>query len=361
MYHLARASALTARKEQAISYLRKAIYIDNSFDLGHADFESVKGLAGFKNIIELQKHLANPIINSHRAFSISDKTAHIEAITFDNSSGNYYLGAIHSKKIIRREKDGTLKDFTTSAQHGLSSVFGLKADAERGILWACSSPMREMENYDSSIQSAVFKFDLLSGQLLQKYLPNDSASDYVFGDLQCNQLGEVFVSDSKNNIIYKVNEEANQLDVFYRSEEFWNIQGICFSDDNRSLYISDYIKGPYRLALADRELTKLESSFGESLKGIDGLLFYNGSLIAIQNGVTPARVSRYTINSSLDTLTSIEILDSAHPDFGEPTTGVLIGNSLYYVANSPWGHYDEQYRLKEEELTDLVILRNRLK
>jgi len=361
LYHLARASALTGRNEQAISCLRKATFMDNSFDLQHADLKSLDGSEGFQRIVELQKQLAKPIVSSHAAFTVSEKGAHIEAISFDVSSGNYYLGAIRSRKIVVREKDGSLRDFTKSGQDGLASIFGIKVDTKRKILWASSSPMREMENYDSTLQSAVFKFDLRSGKLLQKYPASDGKQDHVFGDLQQDRNGHVFVSDSKSNIIYKVNEEANQLDVFYTSEEFWNIQGISFSDDNQSLYISDYIKGPYRLALADKKLTKLQSAFEESLKGIDGLLFYKGSLIAIQNGVTPARVSRYTINNSLDTLTSIEILDRNHPDFNEPTTGMIIGNSLYYLANSPWAYYDEQYRLKEEEIGDLVILQNRLK
>ena len=46
-------------------------------------------------------------------------------------------------------------------------------------------------------------------------------------------------------------------------------------------------------------------------KGIDGLLYDKGALIALQNGTFPFRVVRFQLNKSLDTITGAEILDQA--------------------------------------------------
>ncbi|MEQ8425102.1 MAG: hypothetical protein RIA63_10355, partial [Cyclobacteriaceae bacterium] len=179
----------------------------------------------------------------------------------------------------------------------------------------------------------------------------------VFGDLILNKQGEVFVSDGVSNTILKVNETTGQLDSFFKSEEFWNIQGITFSDDEKYLFISDYIKGPFRLEIATKKLIMLELETPQSLKGVDGMLFYKNSLIAIQNGVSPLRVSRYYLNQEQNKIIDCKIIDRAHPAFGEPTIGSLNGSTFYFVANSLWGAYDKEFNLKTDLIRDVVILK----
>ena len=361
LYHFGIASALTNHKEDALKFLREATYIKADLDLQISDLQGIKATPGYQDLLDLQLKISRPIVTSQTAFTVPEKAAHMESVTYDKVSNSHFLGAIHKRKITRRSNDGTLSNFTEPGEHGLTSVFGLKVDTKKRILWACSSPMPEMENYDSLSQSGVFQFDLKTNKLTRKFETSDKSIQCIFGDLVLSNKGEVFVSDSKNNIIFKVNETTGTLDQFFTSEEFWNIQGITFSDDGQYLFISDYIKGPYRLSIKTLELIKLDVPFEQSLKGIDGLTFYKNSLIAIQNGVTPARVSRYYLNKGMNTLTKIEILDRAHPSFNEPTTGTVDGSSFYYVANSPWGFYDDNHQLIEDKIQDLVILKIDLK
>jgi hypothetical protein len=222
--------------------------------------------------------------------------------------------------------------------------------------------MPEMQHYDTASTSAVFKYNIKSKKLIKKYQPVDTRTAYVFGDLILNNKGEAFISDSRNNIIFKVNESKGNLEPFYSNETFWNIQGITFSADEQYLFISDYIKGLFRLTLATKELISITTNELVSLKSIDGLHWYNNSLIAIQNGITPMRVTRYTLNEKLDSITSFEILDRAHPAFNEPTNGCVIKNTFLYVANSQWGGYDENQQQKPlDQLQDIVILKAYLK
>jgi sugar lactone lactonase YvrE len=201
-------------------------------------------------------------------------------------------------------------------------------------------------------------YDLKTGKLLARYEPDTDVKESVFGDLLLNKKGEVFVSDTKTNTVFKLNEKSQKLESYFTSTEFWNIQGIAFSEDEQYLFISDYIKGIFRLDTRTKELMQLVCEPSVSLKSIDGLLWYENSLIAIQNGVNPMRVSRYFLNTALNTITKMVIIDRAHPAFNEPTNGCIVGNELFYVATSQWGGSNDQHQQKPvDQLQDIVILK----
>lgn len=361
MFYRGVAAALTNRPEEAIQYLHEAILVNAKFDLSIKDLEALASQPAFIKLQEEQKELLKPIVHSTTAFTIADRTLHPESIASGEKEDVFYLSSVHKRKILKVDH-GKVTDFTNSAQDGLTSLLGVKVDKTKKVLWACSSPMQEMENFDTLSRSAVFKYDLKSGKLLGKFSPDAAVKGSVFGDLILNKKGEVFISDTQSNTIFKVIESSKKLDSYFASEQFWNIQGITFSADERYLFIADYIKGLFRLDTQTKELIRVTREPMVSLKSIDGLMWYDHSLIAIQNGVTPMRVTRYFLNDSLDKITRYEIIDCGHESFNEPTNGCVVGDALYYVANSQWGGYDETHQLKPvEQLQDVIILKADLK
>src|SRR6266850_4130766 len=202
LYQLGMAAALTGHKSEAIENLKKAILIDASFKLeGLADFNSIKNTAEFRSLLELQREWQRPVVHSDTAFVLHDRSLHTEGIDYDAASNTFYLGSIHKRKIVKVAASGDVADFCPDGFQGMTSILGIKADGKKNVLWACSSPMQEMENYDSAARSAVFKFELSSGKLLEKIQRPvwDKAS--VFGDLILNKKGDVFISDSQTNTI----------------------------------------------------------------------------------------------------------------------------------------------------------------
>jgi tetratricopeptide (TPR) repeat protein len=362
LYRLGAAAALTEKSEEAFSYLKKAIAIDANFELNeNADLASLKDKKEFGELLALKKEGLSPIINSDTAFVIKDRVLHTEGIEYYPATKTFYLGSIHKRKVIGVNEKGQVSDFTPSDIPELTSVFGLKVDAKRNILWVCSSPIEEMENYDSTKRSGIFKFDLKSKKLISQYKLPGGQRDGIFGDLILNKNGEVFVSDSKNNIIWKVNEKTNAMENFFSSADFWNVNGLAFSSDEKFLFISDYVKGPFRLTMSTKELKPLTNTTDASLKGIDGLYFYKNHLLAIQNGVSPARVTEYWLDKEMSSVTGLKIIDRAHPAFNEPTLGVLVGSSFYYIANSQWSGYINGVQKPFDQLQDIVILKSSLK
>jgi hypothetical protein len=357
LYEAAVASAMVNKNSEAIQFLKKALLIKADIDLTKTEFKGLTAFKQFDELKTLQEKALKPVVNSDTAFVIKDRSLHLECIARGIKPGTFFCGSVHKKKIISCDSKGNFSDFTSSGADGLTCVLGIKADSKRNILWACSSPMREMENYDSLAQSAVFKYDVNTKKLLKKYVA-DGNTEHVFGDITLDRNGDVFVSDSRTNIIYTINSTTDKLEAFFTSDEFWNLQGISFDNEGKNLFIADYIKGIYKLDLSNRKLTKLEAKFDLSLKTVDGLTYYKNSLIGIQNSIYPMRVTQYFLSKDQTAFTGYRIIDSKHPAFNEPTIGFVDEDTFYYVANSLWSGYDEKSNLKEaKELQDVVILK----
>lgn len=127
------------------------------------------------------------------------------------------------------------------------------------------------------------------------------------------------------------------------------------------MYIADYVRGIFRLELDGMKLVQVLPEFELSLKGIDGLVYTDQSLIAIQNNVNPMRVTRYALDRDGVKLVSYQILDRKHPAFNEPTGGDVVGDAFYYVANSQWSGYQDGHIKPADKLQDIVILKANLR
>ncbi|MBT1711157.1 hypothetical protein KK062_23135 [Fulvivirgaceae bacterium PWU5] len=348
------ACALTNRPEEAINFLKRAVLTNAAFDLQADALKELQPREDFKKLLALQSSLGTPIITSDTAFVLPDRRLHLESIAVGKRG--LYGAAVHQRKVVHLH-NGVLTDFTSEAQDGLTAVLGIRLDEKRNILWACSSPLPVMKNYDSSQTSALFKYDLSTRKLLGKYQTAEK-TNAVFGDLLISAKGTVFISDSRNSTIFTLEETTQKLIPWFTSSELWSLQGITFSDDESHVFIADYVKGIFRLDVKTKELILLENTHDVSLKSIDGLLWYKNSLIAIQNGTNPMRAARYYLNAAHTAITNFTIIDRGHPAFNEPTNGCITNDTFFYIANSQWSGYDEQHNLKDEsQLHKTVILK----
>ncbi|HYI78191.1 MAG TPA: hypothetical protein VEW65_11285 [Chryseolinea sp.] len=357
LWYVGVAAALNNNRDESIAFLTKAININAGYDLDDPNLNSIRMLPEFKNLVQTKLKLSQPKIRSDTVEIFQDRQLHLESVAFDPINKTMYGGSIHKCKIVKVDRSGIVSDFTREEQYGMGGVFGLRVDINKRMLWACSSPAPEMQNYDSTLISALFQFDINTGALVQSYKPQDNLKNHVFGDLILDSKGTPFVSDSRNNVIYKYDSKQLKLLPYFSSKEFWSIQGLAFSEGDKLLYISDYIKGIFSLDTQTLKLSKVDVPYDLSLKGTDGLLLYKNSLITIQNGVQPNRVVRHFLNTSGNSFTRYEVIDNAHPAFGEPTIGAISEDSFIYVANSQWNGYQDRKIKPSAELHPIVILK----
>ncbi len=165
----------------------------------------------------------------------------------------------------------------------------------------------------------------------------------------------MYATDSISPVIYKIDAKGDEIEEFVRSDNFASLQGLTFASGGKELYVADYSKGIFRVNTENKLIVQLKPADNITLLGIDGLYFYHGRLIAIQNGVTPNRVISLTVNG--DRVDSFKVLEANHPDFMEPTLGALIGDEFYYIANSQWPLVNEKAELNTERLRSPVVLK----
>ena len=137
-------------------------------------------------------------------------------------------------------------------------------------------------------------------------------------------------------------------------------QGLAVSP--HGLYVADYAQGLARVDMGTGAVSWVEWPPDTLAIGIDGLVAVSGGLMAIQNGVTPARVTRLTLSPDGARITRAQVVDRNHPLFAEPTLGVAVGKDLYYVAASQWPAYEDPAHMPAADtLKPSVVLRSGLR
>lgn len=363
MYNLASAHALSGNKTEALALLTRVAEMGLIYAADKdSDFDSIKESDEFRAVLRKFENNKAPVSRSATAFTINQKGLITEGIAYDPTKETFYVSSVHQRKILSVGKDGAVRDFATE-RDGLWSVLGMKVDAGRRHLWVTTAAIPQMMNYteEESGRSAIFKFDLTTGRLLKKYPLPGKPEKHLLGDLVVNSRGDVFATDSVSPTLYTIDRRKDELEVFMSGEPFVSAQGLDFSEDEKQLFVADYSRGIFVIDLGTKKHFNLTPAPGSTLLGIDGLYFYRHSLIATQNGTNPNRIIRLHLDRSLKAVERLEILEANNPLFDEPTLGVRVRDTFYYVANSQWGAVNNKGQLAPpEKLRDPLILKVKL-
>jgi hypothetical protein len=362
-YNIAAISALQGNREAAIASLSKIAAMGLALHPERdADFASIKDSDGFKAILRKFESNRAPILRSTTAFTIHEKDLIPEGLAYDPIAENFFASSVHKRKILAIDKKGKVRTFADE-QSGLWSVLGMKVDEKRRLLWATTTAFPQMVNFNKEEEnsSAVLKFDLKTGKLIKRYpLPN-KPKPHALGDLTLASNGDVFTTDSLTPAVYVIHPEKDQIELFLENDGFVSPQGLAFSGDERHLFMADYSTGLFDIDVRTGKVSHLPPLEGATLLGIDGLYFYKGSLIGVQNGVTPWRVVRLFLDNDFKHVERLQVVEANNPVFDEPTLGVLVNDNFYFIANSQWGLIDEKGQLgPADKLADPTILRLKL-
>lgn len=364
LYNLAVAYMINGKPDEAIAHLgmlaRMGLVMPAERD---PDFDEIKNSTEFREITKRFEQNAAHVGSSQIAFSIPQKDLITEGVAYDPKDGAFYVGSVHQRKIVKVAKDGKVSDFA-NRNFGLFSVLGMKVDAKRRQLWVCTTAFPQMVDFNKGVEgrAAVYVFDLRNGRLLKTYDTPDDGQKHALGDLVIARNGDVYATDSVAPVIYRIDAKAETMQEFLRSDQFLSLQGLDFSPDGKRLFVADYAKGVYSIDVVTKSITDIADAPDSTMISIDGLYFYKGSLIAIQNGINPQRVVRMYLDKTFSRVERFEILEAAHPQFDEPTLGVLVRDTFYYVGNSQWESVDERGVLApEEKRFDPIVFKIALK
>lgn len=359
LYNIAGAFALNEQKQEALTSLNQVAEMELIYPADKDDdFVFIKNTDEFKKILAKFEKNKSPVVSSKSVFTIPEKGLIAESVAYDTKTKTFYVSSVHKRKIISINAKGEAKDFATE-ENGLWAVLGMKVDAKRRILWACTSAVNQAINIkaEDKGKSGLLKFDLKTGKLLKTYLIPDRKSEHWLGDLLIASNGDVFTTDSIKPTVYVLRHGKEEIETFLEDKSFVNLQGLDFSSDGKLLFVADYTKGIHFVDLKTKSVSQLASPSTVTLLGIDGLYFYKGSLIVTQNGVTPQRVVRFFLSRDMKNIERMETLEANHPQHDDITVGMLLGNDFYYIPNSQWWAISDDGKLSsEDKLKEAVVL-----
>lgn len=271
-----------------------------------------------------------------------------EGIAWDPADDVFYVTSIYRRKVIRVERNGTARDFTTEGQDGMLGGLGAKVDVQRRLLWVISSTTPEMRGWkEGDSGSMLAAYDLRDRRLVKKV----DASPAVLNDLALMSDGSLYATDMGRHKVVRLPAGGDAFEIYASDLGFPN--GITVSEDERTLYVADF-GGITRFDLRDNTRARIESK--ALLGGIDGLSMHEGKLIGIQNAIGRARVVRVDPANG-----AMEVLESQNRLFEIPTTGAVAGNDYWFIANPGLRSFHEDHTIwPEEKLEDPVMLKLRL-
>ncbi|HXV14635.1 MAG TPA: hypothetical protein VEC56_10575 [Candidatus Krumholzibacteria bacterium] len=299
-------------------------------------------------------------IESTVAFFIDEKDLLPESVAYDPKDKSFYVGSTRKGKIVRVDKDGNASDFIASRQDGLWQVIGIKINPTRRILWACSFDGESLEGFKPGDTRAtgVFAFNLDTGTLVRKWTIEKPGEVHAFNDLVVTRGNDAYVTHMFDDAaIYKITDRTQSLEVLARPAGLKDPNGITITPNEATLFVAG-ADGIYAVDRATGASRPLQAAEGDPLGAIDGLYFYRGSLIAVHM----TSVRRHRLDNANTRVVSTEILEADHPLFDVPTTGVIVGDDFYYVANSQFSAVQKDGTLLPmDQLNEPAILKLRLR
>jgi sugar lactone lactonase YvrE len=357
-YNLASANALNNNPEEALMALKRLVLMNNATDFENDDdFKSIRQDQTFRNILALKMAQGKVIETSKPVVTLNEKELHPEGLVYLPKSKIWLTSSIRKRKIVAFDiKTGQCTDWLKDDK--MLSVLALKADAKEEFLWVATAAFPEMEGFDKTLEgkAEVLKVDIKARKIVQRFSVDGS---HVFGDLIIAKNGIVYVSDSGKPMIYKIQEDVISEFVSFESDGY-NLQGLAFNDMQSKLFVADYLKGIIVVDMAEKTKTSLVFPDDTTAKGIDGLVFYKNSLVTIQNGVKPIRLLQFKLNEQQNEISSFRILDNNRPEFNEPALVTMVGDRLYFFANSPWSAYDKNGVLDTAKVNNPILFNCKL-
>jgi sugar lactone lactonase YvrE len=336
--------ALVAARTRDTAGLKSALTDYAALGLGRdlrADttFAAFADKSWFASLVREQERNRSVIQRSTVRATLSDSTTWPEGMDYDSRSRRFYVASVRHRTIIERAPNGSERELIPRDARGNGGVLGLRVDPSKGVVWATMAGLPQMEGFapaDSTIASLV-RVRISDGTIERRW-EFPTSKHHVLGDLAIGPNGDVFVTDSDEPVLYRLRPGADTLEAI-RNPLFRSLQGPAPTPDGRFLYLSDYSHGLLRVDLEKAIVMLLPEPAHVTTLGCDGIAFYRNSIIAIQNGVSPARVMRFTLDKSGERIVRAEILDRNWKIADEPTIGTIVGDEFVYVANSQWEKY----------------------
>jgi hypothetical protein len=357
MLELAKADARNGDSDAAIRDLRTIACMGVSpAKIGTLpDFSALRNRPQFQQVVRAMSANAKPVAHSQRAVAIPDAGLLPEDVAYDSSARRYLLTSVREARIVAIAASGRMSAFAR-APDGWPTL-ALEIDSRHHLLWATEVALTGFRGIprDDWGRSVILEFDLRTARLLRRV---EGPRGSQLGDMTLSPAGDPLVCDSNNGGVYVLRLNDPRL-VRLPTSEFVSPMTPVFAAPDQ-VFVADYVRGIALLDLSINRVMWLSTQNRYALAGTDGLYWYQDRLIAIQNGFAPARIVSLTLNGAHTRITGEQVIESGTPDL-DPSHGVIVAGSLYFIANSGWNELTTDGLVRRgAKLTPAAIMRARL-
>jgi hypothetical protein len=320
-----------------------------------SDFSALRSRAEFEQILGEMVANAKPIAHSRRAVTIPDAGLLPEDVAFDPGDGEFLLTSVREARIVAISTSGQMSTFARAPDGW--PMLAIKLDARRRVVWATEVALtgfRSIARHDWG-RSVILEFDLGTARLLRRI---EGPRGTQLGDMTLSPGGGLLVCDSNNGGLYFVRPGESRLARLPTNEFVSPMTPVFVAADQ--VFVADYVRGIALLYLGTDRVTWLSTENKYALAGTDGLYWYQNRLIAIQNGLAPERIVSLTLNRAHTRIAAEHVIESGTPDL-DPSHGVIVAGSLYFIENSGWNELTGDGTVRRgASLTAAAIMRTQL-
>lgn len=284
-------------------------------------------------------------------FSPDAAGAYPEGIAWNPRAGAFLVSSLRGGQLGLVYPDGRYRRFSTGK--GLITTSGMLVDAERNRVLVCNEDVGVSLNSAPGTRNRVaqvLEFNLDTGALQQTYdLSSLSRGPTLANDLALDAQGNIYVTDSFQPQIYKVDRATRQVSILVRSARLMPaeipaaVQGTqpylngIVSHPDGYLIAADYTRGLLWKVTLDSAPAISEIRLPQRLKGPDGLRLKNAhELVIVQSfpGAKGSMSGDVTLLSSNDGWASAHITAVATPSELDGPTGAALRDGEVWVVNS---------------------------
>jgi len=184
----------------------------------------------------------------------------------------------------------------------------------------------------AATDSAEFVHVDENGALIERFSTSDEGP-HILNDLVVRNHREIYLTDTRANRVYRFDRASHAFNAVSLHRRLFAPNGISLAEEGNVLYVADSL-GVIRLDLRTNLARDVDPGHANTLAGIDGLYFYENSLVAVQYGTGAFRVVRCRLSRDGQRVMSTEVIERGTSLVASPTTGAVVGRQFYFIANT---------------------------
>jgi hypothetical protein len=345
LYFLAQDYAQIGDQQKAIALLKESISAREGVNPAHdATLRSLHGNPDFRALVAEAERQYPPVHKARTVITLPEKDLIPEGLAFDEGKNVFYLSSLFHRKVVKIDASGHSADFAPSSKKDLLPLCGLRVNVEDHSLWAAGC--------EDSGYGELYHFSQ-DGRLMER-VPPARPGKHLFNDLVLRGNSEIYLTDSLANQVYRFDCRTHVFTSLSFPRPLYYPNGITQSDDQNVLYVADAF-GVLRYNLKTSTALETDPGPANTLAGFDGLYWYHGALVGVQNGIGLPRIVEVELSRDGLHVQDLKVLEYRSSQSILPTTGAVKGSQFYFMENTQIDNFRDDKIVDPEKLESVRI------